>query len=65
MLLKRGKVEEACSHFRQALVFQPQLRPARFNLVLALYRLGRGVEAQALPEGLVRQSVIGTSRPPS
>lgn len=55
LLLKGGKVEAAVSHFRQALVWNDVLRPARFNLIIGLYRLGRSTEAQAEVDRLLKE----------
>jgi Flp pilus assembly protein TadD len=47
-LAKRGNVEESVRLWKDAVVRNPGLESARFNLAVALYRMGRTAEARAV-----------------
>jgi Tfp pilus assembly protein PilF len=54
LLMARGDLSQACSHFETALRFRPGLASARYNYGVALARLQRFDEAQPQMEAAVR-----------
>lgn len=63
ILLHHDEPAPAVQALRQALTRQPRLLPARRNLALALYRLGRNAEAETLlPAGGDRFVLEGQAR---
>ncbi len=62
LLAAGGSLEEALSHYRQAIANDPMHRSARFHLVLALLDLGRLAEAADQSERLSRSAGVGTAR---